>query len=114
MAGVVVRAAEFEWSDHPHFEGVASKVLVGRDTNSAFSTHLVRVEPGYTIETHTHDGTTELFFVIFGTGTCTMDGEERPFLPGSCAYAPAGVPHSVHNSGGAPMELLCMFTPPRA
>ena len=113
MAGKVVRAADFPWQSHPQFKDVSTKILLGGKVNPAFSTHLVRLEPGASIDSHVHEGTAEVFFVVFGTGKCIMDGEESPFLPGSCAMAPADVPHSIHNTGSAPMELLCIFAPPR-
>jgi mannose-6-phosphate isomerase-like protein (cupin superfamily) len=113
MAGKVVRAGEREWRMHPTFAGVMTKVLIGDDLNGAFSTHLVRLEPAAAIDSHVHQGTVETIFVVYGTGVCIMDGQPQPFIPGSCAFAPADVTHSIRNTGTAPMELLCTFAPPR-
>ncbi len=52
-------------------------------------------------------------YVISGDGVYVMDGEETPFAAGCVGYAPEGVVHGIKNTGTGPMEVLCIFTPPR-
>jgi quercetin dioxygenase-like cupin family protein len=58
---------------------------------------LVVMPPGATIETHSHANSHELFDVVEGTGTFTVDGRTFRGDSGKCVFVPAGVPHSIHN-----------------
>ena len=43
---------------------------------------------------HFHKVATELYYVLRGSGTVTLDGVEHPVFPGSMVHIPAGVVHS--------------------
>ena len=119
MAGKVIQTNDIPWTDHSKFpgverpiEGMTRKAVITRAMNADFSVSLVRLAPGAANDYHAHESSVEVFYVISGVGVCVMDGEEHRFVAGSCAHAPAGVPHSVRNTGSATMELLCIFSPP--
>jgi quercetin dioxygenase-like cupin family protein len=58
---------------------------------------LVVMPPGATIEAHSHADSHELFDVVEGAGTFTVDGRTFRGDSGKCVFVPAGVPHSIHN-----------------
>ena len=43
---------------------------------------------------HFHKVATELYYVLRGSGTVTLDGVEYPVFPGSMVHIPVGVVHS--------------------
>jgi mannose-6-phosphate isomerase-like protein (cupin superfamily) len=43
---------------------------------------------------HFHRVATELYYVLQGSGTVTLDGVEHDVFPGSMIHIPAGVIHS--------------------
>jgi len=43
---------------------------------------------------HFHKVATELYYVLRGSGTVTLDGVEHPVRPGSMVHIPPGVVHS--------------------
>jgi len=113
VSGRIVQAEDVAWSDHPKYAGVRAKVLVGSDTNSAFSTHLVQVAPGASIDMHDHPDALETMYCIAGVGISTMEGESHPFTAGTSVHAPLGVSHELRNTGAETLEMLCIFSPPR-
>jgi mannose-6-phosphate isomerase-like protein (cupin superfamily) len=59
-----------------------------------------------------HTGYDEVYFVLSGTGTVTLDGTTSPLRPGSVVVIPAGVRHSLEASKGEELEFVIFGTPP--
>lgn len=59
----------------------------------------VTLHPGATVGLHKHPTSSEVIFVITGTGTVTVDGVEEKLYPGLCSYCPMGGEHSIRNDG---------------
>ncbi|MCQ2566749.1 MAG: cupin domain-containing protein [Clostridia bacterium] len=64
------------------------------------------LEPGASIGFHLHDTSSEMIYVISGSGKALFDASEEALLPGICHYCPKGHSHSVINSGN---ETLTFF-----
>jgi quercetin dioxygenase-like cupin family protein len=47
-------------------------------------------------------------YVLEGTGSVRVQGEEHPLEPGSVVHAPAGVEHGFSNHGAGRMRFLCL------
>lgn len=60
--------------------------------------------PGASIGLHRHETSSEIIYVLSGTGKVLCDGTEEPLSPGSCHYCPRGHSHSLINDSGA--ELI--------
>ncbi|OGR39477.1 MAG: hypothetical protein A2051_02730 [Desulfovibrionales bacterium GWA2_65_9] len=106
------------WNPHPRFAGVALRhLLTAADTDGALSAHLVRIDAGAELSSHTHDGSLELHEVVQGSGVCTLDGREAIYQPGVCGLIPAGVAHSVRANAkqdghdGEALYILAKFAP---
>ena len=59
-----------------------------------------RLEPGASIGLHPHQGSSEIVYVLSGTGKALYDGGEEALAPGGCHYCPEGHTHSLVNDGG--------------
>ena len=55
--------------------------------------------PGCTTGLHTHEGTSEIVYIISGTGRALSDGQYEQLKPGTCHYCPQGHNHSLINDG---------------
>ena len=58
-----------------------------------------RLEPGCSIGLHIHDTSSEIIFILSGTGTAMLDGVEETLTPGTCHYCPQGPTHTPLNKG---------------
>ncbi len=56
-----------------------------------------RLTPGSSIGMHTHDTSSEIIYILSGTGKVLCDGAEEPLNPGVCHYCPKGHAHSLIN-----------------
>lgn len=100
------------WNSHPTFPGVCLKDLVlGADTDGGFSCHLVRVDPGCSLDVHRHPAQTEVHQVATGRAVCRLDDRELAYGPGEMAVIPMGRPHSVV-AGDEGVTLVATFCPP--
>ena len=60
------------------------------------------LEPGCTIGLHTHGTSSEIIYILSGTGKVLYDGAYEPLTAGSCHYCPKGHAHSlINDSQGA-------------
>ena len=91
-----------------HFKG-GEQVTYARIFNDkgARSMH-GRLEPGTSIGLHTHEGSSEVVYVLSGTGTVLYDGEEIQVGPGDCHYCPEGHAHSLINTGTEELRIFAV------
>lgn len=101
-----------DWMPHPRFEGVRMKTLITREMNPGLTMHRILLAPGGVIPAHTHEASTETFYILRGRGACRIGAEEFALEPGSSNYAPPGIVHSVCNTGDQELEVLAIFNPP--
>ncbi len=90
------------------------KILLSPENDPAvkdFTLILSTLAPnGGCTDSHSHDGG-ELMMFISGEGKAWLDGEEYRLKPGVAIYAPPGVAHRTLNTGGEPLQILCVFIP---
>jgi mannose-6-phosphate isomerase-like protein (cupin superfamily) len=99
------------WNPHTKFQGVYLKNLItGDQTNNRFSSLIVRIDPGCALDTHVHEGRTELHEVMEGSGICFLGGNEIHYLPGDCAVIPDDTMHKVI-AGSDGMIIHAKFVP---
>jgi mannose-6-phosphate isomerase-like protein (cupin superfamily) len=70
------------------------------------------MDPGGGAPVHTHEKEAEAMFFYAGTGVATIDGKEHQIRPESVMLAPAGVPHSIRNTGTGPLKFVFVYCPP--
>lgn len=61
---------------------------------------------------HVHPDEEEIIYVLTGHGEIYFDGVPEPVEPGSVAYAPPGVAHSINNQSNETMRIAYVFSPP--
>ncbi len=111
VPGKVIDFNSISWSQHPVFEGVELKHIVrAAETDGAYSFHLVRIAPGFSIKDHIHDPQLETHEVIAGYGKCINDGVEIDYKPGVISIMPSRVHHEVH-AGEEGIYLFAKFFP---
>ena len=65
--------------------------------------------PGATIGLHVHETSSEVIYILSGTGKVLYDGEYEPLGPGSCHHCPEGHEHSLINDSDADLEFLAII-----
>jgi mannose-6-phosphate isomerase-like protein (cupin superfamily) len=61
--------------------------------------------PGASIGSHRHEGETEYFLVLSGSGLVDDDGTERAVTAGDTIITGGGASHSVKNTGAGPLVM---------
>ena len=67
-----------------------------------------RLLPHSHLGLHTHEGNSEVLFVLSGTGKVLYDGEYLPLQPGDCHYCPMGHEHSLINDTDEELVILAV------
>lgn len=65
-----------------------------------------RLAPGASIGMHTHETSSEIIYILSGTGKALYDDGVETLSPGMCHYCEKGHAHSLINDGA---EELCFF-----
>jgi quercetin dioxygenase-like cupin family protein len=92
-----------------HAVGASSLTLkaTSQDTDGGFFLSETVVEPGFPgPPLHRHRELTDMFYVLEGTLTLTVDGEDVEAKPGTFACVPPGTPHTFANRSDAPVRVL--------
>jgi quercetin dioxygenase-like cupin family protein len=86
------------------------RYLVNQDAGCLDVTQFVGViPPGRAPEhSHTYD---EVVYILEGTGTYHIAGEEVPMVPGTCLHLPPYTLHCLENRGDSDMKVLGVFHP---
>ena len=66
------------------------------------------LDPGCSIGYHTHETSSEIVYILSGTGKVKVEGGEEPLKAGDCHYCPKGQAHSLINSSGGPLEFFAV------
>lgn len=83
-------------------------------TNRLNVTH-VRIHPGETVPTHTHQDEDQIYFVVSGTGFVVLDGVRTDVSAGSSVLIALGTEHEITNTGFEPLDYVffVVFVPAR-
>ena len=60
---------------------------------------------------HSHDANDDVFYVLSGTATFVLDGNDIDAGPGSFVRVPPGVMHDYRNDTDEPVRLLNVYVP---
>ncbi|NDV26412.1 cupin domain-containing protein [Desulfovibrio sp. JC010] len=106
-----INCTDLDWNPHPAFKGVHLKHLVtGETTEGQLSCHIVRIDPGCTLERHIHENQWEMHEIIAGNGEAALAEAKTTYHPGKSAIIPKGEEHSV-KAGTEGLTLLAKFFP---
>ena len=90
--------------------GHVRRIVTGGEGGVA-NVHVVRVTNGLP---HVHADYDEVYYVLSGKGTITLDDETHALSPGTVAVIPAGVAHSLEADAGTELEFIIFGTPAMA
>jgi mannose-6-phosphate isomerase-like protein (cupin superfamily) len=69
----------------------------------------VRLPPGASIGYHKHEGETEYYVFVSGTGVLNDNGINCPVMPGDVTITGSGCSHSLSNNGGEDLVLYALI-----
>jgi mannose-6-phosphate isomerase-like protein (cupin superfamily) len=69
----------------------------------------IRLPPGASIGYHRHDGETEYYVFLSGTGVVNDNGDERVVSPGDVTITGSGCSHSLANKGSEDLVLYALI-----
>ena len=113
---VGVQESTREWGTWPD-EGVAERGLVywktlvsgGDLTHSeALTMGIAKLPPSEALHEHRHQQA-EIYLVLEGTGSVTIDGKARPVGAGLAVFIPGNVVHSCENPGASDLRFAYVF-----
>ncbi|MDO4573858.1 MAG: cupin domain-containing protein [Planctomycetia bacterium] len=85
------------------------RLLIGPDDGApTFAMRQFELEPGGHTPLHTHDWEHEMY-ILQGTATITVEGQEHITRPGCCAFVPPNAMHQVTNTGLIQLKFLCLI-----
>ena len=64
--------------------------------------------PGSSIGYHSHDTSSEIIYILSGTGKVKVEDGEEPLKPGDCHYCPKGHAHSLINDSDGDLEFFAV------
>lgn len=63
---------------------------------------------GSSIGYHSHDTSSEIIYILSGTGKVKVEDGEEPMKAGECHYCPKGRSHSLINNSGSDLEFFAV------
>lgn len=93
--------------------GVRMRMLIGPGEGApTFHMRHFEVQPGGHTPHHQHDYEHEVL-ILRGQGVARSEGGDRPFRVGDVIWVPANEKHQFRNTGGEPVEFICLIPAPR-
>lgn len=114
MEAKVFKSAEVDWTVPPEHYGALSKLLV-RPENSGtkyFDFRISVYQPDGKVSPHSHKVQETIWYIIKGVGVVVLDGKRYLIEPGMVIYIPAGVEHSIINTGTEDLMFSIVISPP--
>lgn len=114
MGPGVFRAEAAPWIEPPGHFGGFSRVLVSPDSHDTerFDFRVSRYGVGGYVEPHTHEVAEHVYYFTGGTGVLEYGDANHAIEAGSVAFIPAGVVHSVRNTGDTDLGFVVVTAPP--
>ena len=63
---------------------------------------------GSSVGLHTHEGDSEIIYILSGRGKVLYDGEYVPLSAGDCHYCPSGHSHSLINDSDGELHFFAV------
>ncbi len=64
---------------------------------------------GHSVGEHTHEGDSEIYYILKGSGTYNDNGTKVRLFPGDTAVCNDGELHGMVNDGDEPMEFIALI-----
>lgn len=95
-------------------DGVATSApyLATGDMAAVSAAGCTVLEPGSSVGEHLHADTDELYLILEGHGTGSLDGQSFPVTAGDLFVVRAGHAHGLVNDGAGPLAFFGLITAP--
>jgi len=110
----VFEAVRERWQEVPGHDGAAySKMFISaKDARSQhFDFRLSCYQPKGAASSHRHRRVEQVYYVLEGEGLLTLDRDTFVLKPGSGAFIPPGVEHSIENTGLGNLVFVVATSP---
>ena len=105
---MLIDFSKIEEQATPHFLGGEGPFYARMRVDENGKIFRARLEPGSTIGLHTHETSSEIIYILSGTGKVLYNGEYIPLKAGDCHYCPKGHAHSLMNDSGENLEFFAV------
>lgn len=96
---MVIKFSEMEEKQLPAFYGGEGVFCAKMHVDGQNKILRGRLVSGASIGLHAHEPSSEIIFILSGTGKCLCDGREEILSAGDCHYCPKGSNHTLLNDG---------------
>ena len=103
-----IEFAKMEEKLLPNFKGGEKNLGMRMFDDGACKIMRGRLEPGASIGLHTHEGNSEIIYVLSGSGAVKYDGEMLAIESGEAHYCPEGHEHSLINNSNDEMVFFAV------
>lgn len=94
---MILDFAKMEETVTPHFKGGEKEMALKAYADEKNRIMSCRLIPGASVGLHMHEGTSEIVYILEGSGKVLYDGEELRIGAGQAHYCPEGHTHSLVN-----------------
>lgn len=106
---MILDIKNIEAKHNPAFKGGEKEFVSRMFVNELGKIMLGHLEPGASIGLHTHEGNSEIIYLLNGEGTVLYDGKVEKLLPGQVHYCPMGHEHSLRNeTADTPLDFFAV------
>lgn len=104
---------EVPWKQYPgHFGSALSKPLVDAQTGSRLIDYRISTyQPMAYVEMHAHKVQEQVYHVLEGEALMEVSGRRQIVRKHDVIFIPAGVPHSINNTGLTDLTFVVVTTP---
>ena len=92
----------------PNFKGGEKEMAAKMYADEKTRIMLNRLVPGATVGLHTHEGSSEIIYILEGNGKVLYDGEEMRIEKGQVHYCSEGHEHSLINDTDADLVFFAV------
>ncbi|MDD3193099.1 MAG: cupin domain-containing protein [Oscillospiraceae bacterium] len=105
---MIVDFSNIEETVIPRFNGGEKEVAARMYVDASNKIMRGKLEPGASIGLHTHETSSEMIYILAGTGTALCDGQTETLPAGACHYCPKGHSHSLINRSTEPLVFFAV------
>lgn len=69
----------------------------------------ITLKPGCSLGYHPHNGNSETYFILSGTGLYNNNGIVEPIAPGDTTFTPDGESHGMENTGKEDLVFMALI-----
>lgn len=103
-----IEFAKMEEKLLPNFKGGEKNLGMRMFDDDACKIMRGRLEPGASIGLHTHEGNSEIIYILEGTGKVEYDGGVETLAAGDCHYCPEHHTHRLINDSSEDLNFFAV------